>query len=180
MIFNKNNKNEITEEKVIIEFNTFINEKNNEIESIYKKIRDRYKNDLVCDREYVKFEKMRISRELNKYESDSSKYYKSIIIGLMVAITQLYIQEFIELLPIKYEIRLFIIVSMYIVVFICFIKTFMKERVKDNSKSLMLYIVLEVLDEIEEEIEYRESVKEMAVSKVEDSFSLKKILKLFI
>lgn len=27
MIFNKNNKNEITEEKVIIEFNTFINEK---------------------------------------------------------------------------------------------------------------------------------------------------------
>ena len=57
MIFNKNNKNEITEEKVIIEFNTFINEKNNEIESIYKKIRDRYKNDLVCDREYVKFGK---------------------------------------------------------------------------------------------------------------------------
>lgn len=147
--------NEISERDVLVKFYEF-NTVNNNIKEIYMQIKAYYYQLEELNYEFIKFEKLRIKKELNIYESNYSKICKSMISGLAIAIIPVYIQSIIGMMEINgwvNYIKFGFIALMYLGTFLYLTRSFNKERVTEDTKSLMLNLTLEVLEEIELDLE---------------------------
>lgn len=152
----KNRKNIIYKSDLKNDFDKYMNERNYDVEEVYIYIKKHYTSGNELSFEYIKFEKLRIKKELNLYESDISKIYKNIVVGLALALTPIYIQSICELIEFKgiwLYFDVLAILVIYLVTFSYLCWSFNKDRRVEDTKALMLNIALEVLTEIELDLE---------------------------
>lgn len=154
------NSSSISDKSIIQEFDNYFesyhNKDYNNVLNVYNHIKSVYKNKIENKEIDITIEKIRLEKNVGKYQSSATKNSTAIITGMICVFIQFAIIDGMKILGVQNDIIKYFLT--YVVLF-WFLNYMGKDTSKSKPNDIMINISLKVLDELEKE-DSKQNVKQ--------------------